>query len=224
MSSMADCKPKFLFRLLILLLALCASGVAGAALGAPTILVVGDSLSAEYGLKRGEGWVALMEQRLKKERLDYNVVNASISGDTTAGGAARIGQALAQAKPAVVIIELGGNDGLRGLDVAAMRANFETMIRESQKAGARVLLAGMQMPPNYGRDYTAKFRAVYAELAQKHKTALVPFILEGLGENPELFQPDGIHPLPSMHPRILDNVWPALEPLLKSRPASRAKG
>ena len=221
---MADCKTDFLFRLLVLLLALCASGAAGAAAGAPTILVVGDSLSAEYGLQRGAGWVALMEQRLKKQQLDYNVVNASISGDTSAGGAARIVQALAQAKPAVVIIELGGNDGLRGLDVAAMRANFETMITQSQKAGAKVLLAGMQMPPNYGRDYTAKFRAVYAELAQKYKTALGPFILEGVGENPELFQADGIHPLPHIHPRILDNVWPALEPLLKSRPAARTKG
>ena len=219
---MANCKTAFLFKLLLagLLAALLASAAAGAG-AAPTILVMGDSLSAEYGLQRGTGWVALLEQRLKAKHLNYSVVNASISGETTAGGAARLAAALAQARPSVVIIELGGNDGLRGLDLAAMRANFEAMIMQSQKAGARVLLAGMQLPPNYGRDYTARFGAIYPELAKQYKTALVPFILEGLGDKPELFQADGIHPLMEMHPRILDNVWPALEPLLKSPAAKR---
>jgi acyl-CoA thioesterase-1 len=214
-----------MFRFLVsLIAALCATLVpyAAAHAAAPAILVMGDSLSAEYGLQRGKGWVALMEQRLKDKRLDYSVVNASISGETSSGGAARIAQTLAQAKPAVVIIELGGNDGLRGLSIAATRTNFETMIAAAQKAGAKVVLAGMQLPPNYGRDYTDKFKNLYPELAAKYKTALAPFILDGIGDKPELFQADGIHPLASAHPRMLDNVWPALEPLLK--PGSPAAG
>jgi len=212
-----------MFRLLVsLLAALCATLVPlGAASAAPpAILVLGDSLSAEYGLQRGKGWVALMEQRLKEKQLDYSVVNASISGETSSGGAARFAETLARTKPAVVIIELGGNDGLRGLPITATRANFEAMITQAQKSGAKVVLAGMQMPPNYGRDYTEKFRNMYPELAQKYKTGLAPFILEGIGDKPELFQPDGIHPLAQAHPRMLDNVWPALEPLLK--PAGKA--
>lgn len=212
-----------MFRLLVsIFAALCATlGPFGAATAAaPAILVMGDSLSAEYGLQRGKGWVALLEQRLKDKRLDYSVVNASISGETSSGGAARFAQTLAQARPAVVIIELGGNDGLRGLSIAATRSNFETMIVAAQKSGAKVLLAGMQLPPNYGRDYTDKFRNLYPELAAKYKTALAPFILEGIGDKPELFQADGIHPLAQAHPRMLDNVWPALEPLL--RPGGKA--
>jgi len=192
---------------------------AGAILGtsaqaAPAILVMGDSLSAEYGLQRGQGWVALMERRLKDKHLDYSVVNASISGETSSGGASRLAAVLSQAKPAVVIIELGGNDGLRGLSLPATRANFDQMITAAQKTGAKVLLVGMQLPPNYGRDYTDKFKGLYPEMAQKYKTALAPFILEGIGDQQDLFQADGIHPLPQAHPRILDNIWPALEPLL----------
>jgi len=207
-------KHRFLRALACLLLAACATLSTGAQ-AAPTILVMGDSLSAEYGLQRGKGWVALMEQRLKEKQLDYSVVNASISGETSSGGAARLAGAMAQAKPAVVIIELGANDGLRGLALAATRANFESMIAASQKAGARVLLVGMQLPPNYGRDYTDKFKTLYPDLAQQHKTALAPFLLDGIGDKPELFQADGIHPLAQAHPRMLDNVWPALESLLK---------
>jgi len=210
---------KFVFRLATLLLAGAMLGASAHA--APTILVMGDSLSAEYGLARGKGWVALLEQRLKDKRLDYNVVNASISGETSSGGAARIADALARNKPAIVIIELGGNDGLRGLALPATRANFEAMIRASQQTGAKVLIAGMQLPPNYGRDATTRFKTMYVDLAQQYKTALVPFILEGIGEQQDLFQADGIHPLAQAHPRILDNVWPALEPLLKAAKAKR---
>jgi acyl-CoA thioesterase-1 len=197
------------------------TAVSTGAQAAPTILVLGDSLSAEYGLQRGKGWVTLLEQRLKDKQLDYSVVNASISGDTSSGGAARLPGALAQSKPAVVIIELGANDGLRGLSLAATKANFDTMISASQKAGAKVLLVGMQMPPNFGRDFTEKFRSMYGELAQKHKTALAPFLLDGFADKPEMFQGDGIHPLAQAHPRMLDNVWPALEPLL--RPSAKPK-
>lgn len=195
---------------------------------APTILVLGDSLSAEYGIQRGKGWVTLLEQRLKEKQLDYSVVNASISGDTTSGGAARLPAALAQHKPAVVIIELGANDGLRGLPIAASRTNFDSMITASQKAGAKVLLVGMQLPPNFGRETTEKFKGMFGELAQKHKTALAPFLLDGFADKPEAFQADGIHPLATSHPRMLDNVWPALEPLLKpgkgAAPGKAAKG
>ena len=189
-------------------------GFVGAARATPVIMVYGDSLSAEYGLSRGAGWAALLEERLKQGKKDYSVVNASISGETTAGGASRIADALGRFKPAIVIIELGGNDGLRGLSLAATRSNLDIMIEAARKAGARVVLCGMQLPPNYGRDYTEKFGAMFPQLATRHKTALVPFLLEGIGEKRELFQPDGIHPLPTAHPRILDNVWPALLPLL----------
>ena len=198
-----------------LLLAACTILATGAQ-AAPTILVMGDSLSAEYGLQRGKGWVALLEQRLKDNQLDYSVVNASISGETTSGGAQRLPAALAQNKPAIVVIELGSNDGLRGLAITATRANFETMINLSLKAGAKVMLVGMQLPPNYGRDYTDKFKGLYPELAQKYKIPLAPFMLDGFADKPEMFQADGIHPLAQAHPRILDNIWPALEPLLKT--------
>lgn len=192
------------------------------ALAAPqTILVYGDSLSAEYGLERGAGWAALLAARLKEKKLDYIVANASISGETTAGGASRIAAELARSKPAVVIVELGGNDGLRGLSLTATRANLEAIVLAARKAGARVLLCGMQLPPNYGREYTTRFRALYAELAAQHKVALVPFFLDGIGERRELFQADGIHPVAAAQPRILDNVWVGLEALLKGRAAAR---
>lgn len=201
-------------RLALLVVCFAAIG-AGGAQAAPTILVMGDSLSAEYGLKRGEGWVALLDTRLKEQHLDYSVVNASISGETTSGGNQRLPAALAQNKPAIVVIELGSNDGLRGLSLDASRTNLESMITASQKAGAKVLLIGMQLPPNYGRDYTEKFKALFPDLAKRYKVALVPFLLEGVGDKQELFQADGLHPLAQAHPRILANVWTGLEPLVK---------
>lgn len=187
----------------------------------PVILVFGDSLSAEYGLPRGTGWVALLEQRLKEKRLDYSVANASISGETTSGGAARIDATLKQHKPAVVVIELGGNDGLRGLALDATRANLGRMIEASTKIGAKVVLVGMQLPPNYGRTYTEGFRNLFGELSKQHKTALVPFFLEGVAESRELFQADGIHPKAEAQPRLLDNAWKALGPVLAAAKPAR---
>ena len=179
------------------------------------ILVVGDSLSAAYGIAQASGWVSLLGERLKRERPNYSVVNASISGDTTSGGAARIGSALQKHKPAVVILELGANDGLRGLPVAQMKTNLGRIIEQSQKAGARVLLVGMKLPPNYGPDYTQAFESAFGELAKRHKTGLVPFLMEDFAEQPELFQPDQLHPTAAAQPIILDRVWNALRPLLK---------
>ena len=181
-----------------------------------TVLVYGDSLSAAYGMPERHGWVALLEERLKRERPDYNVVNASISGETTAGGLARIGKALERHRPAVVVLELGSNDGLRGLPVAAMKKNLTAIIEQSHKAGARVLLVGMRLPPNYGIEYTRSFEHVFAELARRHRTALLPFLLEGFGEKAEFFQPDRIHPTEAVQGAVLKNVWGALRPLLKS--------
>ena len=191
-----------------------------AAVAAPVILIYGDSLSAEYGLARGTGWAALLDARLKEKRLAFTVANASISGETTSGGAARMDAALKQHKPAIVIIELGGNDGLRGLALDATRADLARMITASQKSGARVVLASMQLPPNYGRSYTAEFRNAYGELAKQHKAALVPFFLEGIADNRALFQADGIHPTQAAQARLLDNVWPVLLPLLTAKPVA----
>jgi acyl-CoA thioesterase-1 len=181
-----------------------------------TILVFGDSLSAAYGIAAKRGWVALLAERLQREQLDYNVVNASISGETTAGGVSRLPGALARHKPAVVILELGANDGLRGLPVPEMTKNLAAMIRMSQKAGAKVLLVGMRVPPNYGPEYTQDFAAAFAQAARARKTALAPFLLEGVAEDLRLFQPDRIHPTESAQPLLLQNVWKALRPLLKS--------
>ena len=178
-------------------------------------MVLGDSLSAAYGIAQARGWVALLGERLKDERLDYIVVNASISGDTTSGGLARLPKVLQQHKPAVVVVELGGNDGLRGLPLAQMKQNLASIIAQSHKAGARVLLVGMKVPPNYGPDYAHAFEAVYAELARTHKTALVPFLLEDFAEKPDFFQPDRIHPTAAAQPLMLERVWTALRPLLK---------
>lgn len=183
----------------------------------PVILVVGDSLSAEYGLQRGSGWVALLEKRLAQEKIAAGVVNASISGDTTSGGRSRLPALLAQHKPAVVIVELGGNDALRGLPLAMTERNLAEMARTSKAAGARVLLIGMQVPPNYGRQYNEDFAALFGKVARAEGTALLPFLLKGVGDAPnasELFQPDRIHPKEAAHPIILGNVWPALRPLL----------
>jgi acyl-CoA thioesterase-1 len=181
-----------------------------------TILVYGDSLSAAYGIAAQRGWVALLSERLQREHPDYSVVNASISGETTSGGLGRLAQALARHKPAVLVLELGANDGLRGLAVAQMKSNLSTMIRQAQKAGARVLLVGMRIPPNYGPDYTREFEAAFTELAKRHRTALVPFLFEGMGEDLGKFQPDRIHPTAQAQPILLDNVWKALQPLLKA--------
>ena len=184
----------------------------------PTILVVGDSLSAEYGLKRGQGWVALLEQQLKAESLRAKVVNASISGDTTSGGVSRLAPLLAQHKPSHVIIELGGNDALRGLPLAQTESNLSKMTQAAQKSGAKVLLVGMQVPPNYGGDYGARFAGTFTTVAKAHKAEVVPFLLKGVadGANPtEMFQNDRIHPKAEAHPIMLANVWPTLKKLLK---------
>jgi acyl-CoA thioesterase I len=185
---------------------------------APTILVVGDSLSAEYGLQRGTGWVALMAQRLDKEKIAANVVNASISGDTTSGGRSRLPTLLSKHQPSIVIIELGGNDALRGLPLAMTEANLNAMTVAAQSSGAKVLIVGMQVPPNYGQDYTRRFAQVFASVAKAHKTALVPFLLKGVADAPDatkLFQADRIHPTAAAHPTILNTMWPAVRALLK---------
>ena len=182
-----------------------------------TLLVLGDSLSAEYGLPRGSGWVALLEQRLAREKRDVRVVNASISGETTFGGRSRLATLLAQHRPTHVIIELGGNDALRGLALDATRANLAWMTQQSKKAGARVLLLGMQMPPNYGADYARRFAGLYTQVARSEKAALVPFFLQGVADGPDptrWFQPDRIHPNAEAQPLMLDNVWPELKKLL----------
>jgi acyl-CoA thioesterase-1 len=187
--------------------------------------VLGDSLSAEYGLARGSGWVALLEQQLAKDRIAAQVVNASISGDTTSGGRSRLPALLAQHKPTHVVIELGANDALRGLPVAGTEDNIAAMTQAAQKAGARVLLVGMQVPPNYGTDYANKFAAVFPAVARKYKTGLVPFLLHGVADVAEarsLFQGDGIHPLAAAHPRILENVWPEMKKLLAGAEPPRA--
>ena len=178
-------------------------------------MVFGDSLSAAYGISRAQGWVVLLEERLKRERPDYSVANASISGETSAGGRARFDAALERHRPALVILELGANDGLRGLPVAQMKANLGAMIERAQKAGARVLLVGMKIPPNYGPEYVEAFERAYGELAARHKVALLPFLLEGFAEKHEYFQADGIHPTAEAQPLIAERVWKAVRPLLK---------
>ncbi len=199
----------------ILLLIVCLVSSAAAAADRPAILVLGDSLSAGYGIPVEQGWVAGLQRRLDAEGYEYRLVNASVSGETTTGGLERLPRALATHKPAIVLIALGGNDGLRGLPVKELEANLDSMIQLSQTAGARVLLAGMRIPSNYGPQYTERFFAVYAALAARRNAALVPFFLEGVALNPDLFQPDGIHPGIEAQPILLDNVWPALEPLLR---------
>ncbi|MDX5371034.1 MAG: arylesterase [Pseudomonadaceae bacterium] len=181
---------------------------------AGTVLVVGDSISAAFGLDTRQGWVALLEQRLRDEGFTHRVVNASISGDTSAGGLARLPALLAEHRPQLVIVELGGNDGLRGQPPAQLQQNLASMIDQSRAAGARVLLLGMQLPPNYGRRYTQAFAKVYADLAQSKQVALVPFFLEGVGGEPGMMQGDGIHPMAAAQPRMLENVWSTLRPLL----------
>ena len=191
------------------------SGALAQQKSAPVILVLGDSLSAEYGLPRGAGWVRLLEQRLDaRAGVKYTVVNASISGETTRGGLTRLPQLLETHRPSVVVIELGANDGLRGLPLEAMRANLKAMAEAARGSGARVLLVGIRVPPNYGRDYTERFFASFAEVARQTRSALAPFLLDGLAEDLAMFQADRIHPNEKAQPRMLDNVWPHLVPLL----------
>ncbi len=179
-----------------------------------TIMVFGDSLSAEYGLKRGSGWVSLLQDRLKRSGFPHLVSNASISGETTSGGLTRLPAALKRVKPDIVLLELGGNDGLRGLPVATTKKNLTQMIQLTKAAGAAPLLVGIRVPPNYGPQYARQFDGLFKQVAQSTETPLVPFLLEGIAENPSMFLPDGIHPNESAQSRLLDNVWPALMRML----------
>ncbi len=180
-----------------------------------TVLVVGDSLSAEYGITRGAGWVALLERKLKQEKIAATIVNASISGETTIGGRTRMPALLNQHKPDIVVIELGANDGLRGLPVASAESNLRAMIGMAQKNKARVMLVGMRMPPNYGRAYTESFFNMFKKISNDTKSPLVPFMLEGVADKPALFQQDRLHPLAAAHPIILNNIWPTFASLVK---------
>ena len=193
-------------------------GASQAAATPQRIVVVGDSLSAEYGLSRGTGWVALLQKQLATENPGVQVINASISGDTTSGGRSRLTALLQKHQPSHVIIELGGNDALRGLPLNMTQDNLQAMTRQAQAMGAQVLLLGMQMPPNYGPEMARQFEAAYAQVAKRQKVALVPFFLKGIGDDPEplkWFQPDRIHPNEAAQPRLLANVWPALKKQLK---------
>ncbi len=191
---------------------------AAPALAARTVMVFGDSLSAAYNLAPEQGWVHLVGERIARAGLPWQVVNASISGETTAGGLARMPEDLKRHKPSVVVIALGANDALRGLPVAGMRSNLEKMIRLARAAHAQPVLVGLMIPPNYGIDYAAGFRDMYAAIAAKEKIPLVPFLLQGIADKPELFQRDQLHPTAEAQPRIADNVWPVLAPLLKKGP------
>ena len=194
-------------RWLMALAAALLCSVAFAQAAAPVILIVGDSISAGYGLRPGAGWATLLQQRLETGHYPHRVINASISGDTSAGGRAGLAALLAQHRPAVTIIELGGNDGLRG-------GNLDAMAAMAQKAGSQVLLVGMRLPPNYGPAYVQRFDATFADVAKARKIALVPFLFDGFGENNALFQPDRVHPTAAAQPKLLDNVWRELRPLL----------
>ncbi|WP_288409455.1 arylesterase [uncultured Herbaspirillum sp.] len=198
-----------------LLLGLALVLAATSAYSAPkNLLVLGDSLSAEYGLQRGSGWTTLLQQRLQQDKSGFQVVNASISGDTTIGGRNRLPALMTQHKPAVLVIELGANDALRGLPLKTSQDNLQAMIDLAREQKAKVLLVGMQIPPNYGPDYTRRFAAMYQELAKANKVALVPFFFEGIAADLSQFQADRIHPNEQAQPRLLDNVWPYLKPLL----------
>ncbi|MDH6165257.1 acyl-CoA thioesterase-1 [Variovorax boronicumulans] len=199
-----------------------AQAQATSAAGKPVILVLGDSLSAEYGLKRGEGWVPLLEKRLAQQKIAATVVNASISGDTSSGGRARFPALLGQHKPSHVVVELGANDALRGLPLPDTESNLLQITKAAQAAGAKVLIVGIQVPPNYGGDYTRRFEAVFSKVASATKSALVPFLLKGVADAPDaisLFQADRIHPTAAAQPQLLDNVWPELRKLLPRQSA-----
>jgi acyl-CoA thioesterase-1 len=181
----------------------------------PRILVLGDSLSSGYGIDVSEGWVNLLSKRLKERGFPHQVVNASISGDTSGGGLARLPAALERSQPDIVILELGGNDGLRGLSLKTLKGNLAAMIELCRQAGAQVMLAEMQIPPNYGPQYTEKFQSIYTELTEHYDVTLIPFLLHGIAGNPVLMQEDGIHARAESQPLIVDNVWPVLRPLLE---------
>ncbi|MBU9339846.1 arylesterase [Burkholderia multivorans] len=182
--------------------------------GQPVIAVLGDSLSAEYGLPRDTGWVALLRQRLATERIDYSVANASVSGDTTSGGRARLPAVLQRLKPSIVVVELGANDALRGVPLATTERNLRDIVADARRAHAKVVLVGMYVPSNYGPDYTQKFHAVYTRLSKELDVPLVPFLLAGIENKPDMFQSDQIHPTQQAQRVLLDNVWPMLKPLL----------
>lgn len=200
------------FRRIAAVMLLAATGWAQAA----TVVVFGDSISAAYGMDVDKGWVAKLQQRLEREAPGHHkVINASVSGETTAGGVLRLPKVLAQYQPDVLVLELGGNDGLRGQPPALMAKNLTAMIGQARRQGARVLLAGMRIPPNYGKAYTEAFAGVFPKVAKAEGVPLVPFLLEGVGGNPDLMQEDGIHPNARAQQRLLDNVWPALRPLIR---------
>jgi acyl-CoA thioesterase I len=203
---MTSCMRLFCLLLLMLL--------TGAAQAAPTLMVLGDSLSAAYGIPREAGWVNLMAQRLQQEKSPYRVVNASVSGETTAGGLTRLPALLARHRPQLLILALGANDGLRGLPPPQTRRNLENMIALTERQGGKVLLVGMRLPPNFGATYTGKFQAVFSEVAKNRKVPLVPFLLEPIATRNELFQADGLHPTAAAQPQLLDTVWRGLAPML----------
>ncbi|TAM00456.1 MAG: arylesterase [Paraburkholderia sp.] len=194
--------------------AIAATPPAAADTAKPVIVVLGDSLSAEYGLPRDTGWVALMRERLANKRIDYTVANASISGDTTSGGLARLPLVMQRLKPSIVIVELGANDALRGVPLTTTESNLRAIIAQIRKGNAKPMLVGMYVPPNYGLDYTQQFHGLYGHLSKELHVPLVPFLLAGLTDKPELFQSDQIHPTQQAQPLLLDNVWPTLKPLL----------
>ncbi len=207
-----------MLRIFLFVLLFSAAGITHAA---ATILVFGDSISAGYGLPRDKGWVDLLRARLVREHADYMVVNASVTGETTVGGKTHLGAALNRHQPQIVILELGGNDGLRGTRVETIRANLTAMIAACRKHGSRVLLVGMRVPPNYGSDYEHKFRLVYETTAKTQRVPLVPFLFEGFAADRTMFQSDGIHPTIDAQEKMLDNIWPRLRPLLTSLPAKK---
>ncbi|PKM44054.1 MAG: arylesterase [Gammaproteobacteria bacterium HGW-Gammaproteobacteria-1] len=197
------------FLVALLLLIVACNSQAG------TLLVLGDSLSAGYGLEPGQGWVVLLQQRLEQHGLPHRVVNASISGETTAGGLVRLAALLDQHRPDWLLLQLGANDGLRGLSLAAMRDNLDRIVMRAGQRGIKVVLIGMQIPPNYGRVYTEGFSTVYRDLAAKYRLPFVPFLMARVALDPELIQPDQLHPNAAGQPLLLDTVWPVLEPLLR---------
>ncbi len=201
-----------MFRILILFALFCHAATGHAT---QTVLVFGDSLSAGFGIRMEDSWPALLAKRLEAEKLPYTVTNASISGETTAGGRSRLPAALERFKPAVVVLALGANDGLRGLPLDQMRDNLAAMIRSAQAARARVLLVGIRLPPNYGPDYTARFEDTFRHLARQEKTALLPFLLEPIALDGTAYQADGLHPVAAAQPKLRDHVWKALRPLLR---------
>ncbi len=215
-------KPTVRSYLVVILLIWFSPGWNPAGATSPVILIAGDSLSAAYGIELSQSWVNLLEQRLAEQGLPHRVANISISGETSRGGLIRLPEALERYRPVLVLLELGGNDGLRGLPTPQLQNNLAGMIELSQQAGARVVLTGMRIPPNYGPRYTRQFMAVFEELAQRYQTALIPFLLEGVAGDPALMQSDGVHPRAEGQRRILDNVWTVLEPLLKRESAATA--